>query len=114
MSARSGLRLRLSAFQLLRLFGNVQGASEWVLVVAPAAWGYVLCGLHVHGGPRVEVVYEVNEQSLQRLGALGRSVLRLALVRDQDVREPQTQFLGKPRQGGDVRCHKTLSKHDVA
>ena len=53
------------------LFRNVEGASQGVLVVAPAAWGYVVCGLDVHGGPRVEVVYEVNEQGFEGLGAFG-------------------------------------------
>ena len=48
---------------LTLLFRNVQGASERVLVVAPAAWGHVRRGLDVHCCPRIEVVYEVNEQS---------------------------------------------------
>src|SRR5829696_5723114 len=56
----------------------------------------------------------MDEQGFQGFGAFGRSVLRLALVRDQDVREPQTQFLGELWQGGDVGCHETLTQHNVA
>ena len=66
-------------------------------MVAPAAGADVGGGLEVHGRPRVEVVYEVDEEGFEGFGALGGAVFGLALVRYQDVREPEEQVFGKVR-----------------
>jgi len=53
---------------------------EGVFVVAPAAGADVSGVFDVHGGPGVEVVYEVDEEGFEGFRAFGGAVLGLALV----------------------------------
>ncbi len=74
-------------------------------MVAPAAPAHVLGTLQVHGGTGVEVIYEVDEEGLKRLGLFGGAVILFPLVREQDVRNLQRKFLWEAWNPGYIRRH---------